>query len=432
MDFNSSWHGHTFSEVEAAIKAAMADKQDETIPFTNPVGPWCPDPCIWKGDDGCFYVKGTGRLNTVKRTSNFVDWEDTGRTFISQSAQEWLFSHYGHYATDDDEYELHPHQWAPFVIKIGTNWVMYMAIVEREGAKSAPVETTAHIVAFTSRTPYGDFGNPVTIVSDGEIRASAASQTKWNNVIDPFVYCDPYDNKLYLLAGSSAAIRRAQLADDGLSLTGRWALHVAGHSTSTDPTRETVYEGAYLYSRAINGVLYDYLFVSSGDYADRDYCVKVGRCPRGNYLIGGTSIINFRAKDDNIMRYGYAEAILTTESDTSEFWGPGHVGGIFETEDGKTWMLYHCHCGDGYLDRKLFIQELLWDEDGWPYFENDGHPVGSGTISRNVTSSNTEVTVPMTVDNEPVEESTNPVSSGGVKRYTDDIVGDIENLLSEI
>ena len=27
-----------------------------SIPFTNPVGEWCPDPCFWKGDDGYFYI----------------------------------------------------------------------------------------------------------------------------------------------------------------------------------------------------------------------------------------------------------------------------------------------------------------------------------------------------------------------------------------
>ena len=370
-----------------------------SIPFTNPVGEWCPDPCFWKGDDGYFYIKGTGRLTTVKRTRDFVNYEDTGRIFISTEAQNKLFDLYGHYATDDSTYKLHPNYWAPFVIKIGDNWVLYQAIIERTGTKTNVVDGTAHIVAFTSKTPYGDFSNPVTIVSDNEINAAYNSSTKWNNIIDPFVYCDPFDNHIYLLAGSSYAIRRKRLSDDGLSMykdgstlaVDNYAMHVAGQSIKTDPSRATVYEGAYLYNKIGKWGNYWYLFVSSGSYDNRDYCVKVGRYPSTNYHIGGTTNINFLDKGNNIMRIGGGTTILSTESDTSTFWGPGHIGGIFETEDGKTWMLYHCHDGNGTQDRKLFIQELLWDENGWPYFENNGHPISNGRISRHIITSTNDV-----------------------------------------
>ena len=370
-----------------------------SIPFTNPVGEWCPDPCFWKGDDGYFYIKGTGRLVTVKRTRDFVNYEDTGRIFISTEAQNKLFDLYGHYATDDSTYKLHPNYWAPFVIKIGDNWVLYQAIIERTGTKTNVVDGTAHIVAFTSKTPYGNFSNPVTIVSDNEITAAYDSNTKWNNIIDPFVYCDPFDNHIYLLAGSSYGIRRKRLSDDGLSMykdgstlaVDNYAMHVAGQSIKTDPSRATVYEGAYLYNKIGKWGNYWYLFVSSGSHDSRDYCVKVGRCPSTNYHIGGTTNINFQDKASRIMRAGGGTTILSTESESSNFWGPGHIGGIFETEDGKTWMLYHCHDGNGSQDRKLFIQELLWDADGWPYFENNGHPISNGRISKHIITSTNDV-----------------------------------------
>ena len=381
----------------------IATKEDTvdlvSIPFTNPVGGWCPDPCFWKGDDGYFYIKGTGRLVTVKRTRDFVNYEDTGRTFISTEAQNELFDLYGHYATNDSKYKLHPNYWAPFVIKIGDNWVLYQAIIERTGTTTNTVDGTAHIVAFTSKTPYGNFSNPVTIVSDNEITAAYDSSTKWNNIIDPFVYCDPFDNHIYLLAGSSYAIRRKRLSDDGLSMykdgstlaVDNYAMHVAGQTIKTDPSRATVYEGTYLYNKIGKWGNYWYLFVSSGSYDSRDYCVKVGRCPNANYHIGGTTNINFQDKASRIMRAGGGTTILSTESESSNFWGPGHIGGIFETEDGKTWMLYHCHDGNGNQDRKLFIQELLWDEDGWPYFENNGHPISTGRISKHIITSTNDV-----------------------------------------
>ena len=391
-------NGTTISNVGSPVNtddAANKEYVDDfsSIPFTNPVGEWCPDPCFWKGDDGYFYIKGTGRLVTVKRTRDFVNYEDTGRIFISTEAQNELFDLYGHYATDDSTYKLHPNYWAPFVIKIGDNWVLYQAIIERTGTKTNVVDGAAHIVAFTSKTPYGDFSNPVTIVSDNEITAAYNSSTKWNNIIDPF------DNHIYLLAGSSYAIRRKRLSDDGLSMykdgstlaVDNYAMHVAGQSIKTDPSRATVYEGAYLYNKIGKWGNYWYLFVSSGSYDSRDYCVKVGRCPNANYHIGGTTNINFQDKAYRIMRAGGGTTILSTESESSNFWGPGHIGGIFETEDGKTWMLYHCHDGNGSQDRKLFIQELLWDEDGWPYFENNGHPISNGRISKHIITSTNDV-----------------------------------------
>ena len=403
FDYENTGMGISTKLIIPKKNGTIATKEDTedlvSIPFTNPVGGWCPDPCFWKGDDGYFYIKGTGRLVTVKRTRDFVNYEDTGRIFISTEAQNKLFDLYGHYATNDSKYKLHPNYWAPFVIKIGDNWVLYQAIIERTGTKTNAVDGTAHIVAFTSKTPYGNFSNPVTIVSDNEITAAYDSSTKWNNIIDPFVYCDPFDNHIYLLAGSSYAIRRKRLSDDGLSMykdgstlaVDNYAMHVAGQSIKTDPSRATVYEGAYLYNKIGKWGNYWYLFVSSGSYDSRDYCVKVGRCPSTNYHIGGTSNINFYDKASHNMRVGGGTTILSTESESSNFWGPGHIGGIFETEDGKTWMLYHCHDGNGSQDRKLFIQELLWDEDGWPYFENNGHPISNGRISKHIITSTNDV-----------------------------------------
>lgn len=416
MDFNSSWHGHTFAEVEASIKQAMLGKQDTItdiddiragassgstalqpedlkINYTNPVGPWRPDPCVWKGDDGYFYLKGTGRLNTVLRTRDLVNWEDTGRTFVSAEAEESLFTLYGHYATDDSTYKLQPNYWAPFVIKIGSNWVMYLAVVERTGTKSEPVNGAAHIVAFTSKTPYGDFENPVTIVSDGDFKIT--NTVVWNNVIDPFVYYDSKVNKLYLVAGSSYSIGCVELTEDGLSTVlskgvGNKAIRLGGLTISSDPNRWAVYEGAYVYARPYNGQTYYYLFASMGDWATRDYAVVVGRSLNSN---DGSYVdkhgINLITGNKSM---SLARRILSTESETSTFWGPGHIGGIFETEDGKTWMLYHCHDGSGEQDRKLFIQELLWDENGWPYFGNNGHPVESGMISKGIITDTPHIT----------------------------------------
>lgn len=361
----------------------------DIINFTNPVGPHCPDPCFWKADDGYFYIKGTGRRSKVLRTRDFVNYEDTGRTFLSESALRWLDDNYG---TLSGGAILVPHCWAPFVIKIGNNWVLYMAVVERKGDFSNPTDGAAHIVAFTSRTPYGDFTNPVTIVSDGDFMLT--NSVVWENVIDPFVYCNPQDQKIYLVAGSSYSIGRLELSDDGLATVlekgvGNKCLRMAGLTISSDPSREQVYEGAYIYSRPFNGKTYHYLFASKGHYAEDNYALVAFRCTDLNAVAGdfnngwsdiyGTSPItkvNTQHAKDRVILSGYSK-------DSGKPWGPGHCAGIFETADGKTWMLYHCHTGDGTNDRQLFIQEVLWDKSGGPYFEG-GKPVYSGKILNNI------------------------------------------------
>lgn len=51
--------------------------------------------------------------------------------------------------------------------------------------------------------------------------------------------------------------------------------------------------------------------------------------------------------------------------------GPGHNSEVITDDNGRTWMLYH-----GYqtwnvdAGRVLYLDELKWDSQGWPYIEN--------------------------------------------------------------
>lgn len=391
----------SLSVMSAPAPAAVStEKSSDTISFTNPVlNDYCPDPCFWKGDNGYFYVKSSGIRRPVFRTRDFVHYEDTGDTFISTEALTWLKSTFGHAASDDETYIIPPNVNAPCVVRIGGKWLMYLAIEEMEGTKASNSEKSggAHIVVLSSRTPYGKFGDPRIVVSDNTVKISAASSTKWGNVIDPFVYCDPLDNRIYLIAGSSKAIRRVQLTDDGLAVaSGTYAKHVAGNTTTTDPTRVKVFEGSYLYNRTFGGNTYWYLFVSAGKWTGRDYCVKVGRRASGTTIPGTDPATSFVDDSGANMRNGGGKTVLASNPDSDSVWGPGHIGGIFETADGRTWILYHCHTANGAsYDRKLFVQELKWDEDGWPFVVDEsntkGYPALSGEMSAQVISGTAEV-----------------------------------------
>ena len=83
------------------------------------------------------------------------------------------------------------------------------------------------------------------------------------------------------------------------------------------------------------------------------------------------------------MKEGFAEKILSSRPG-DRFYGPGHNGEIFTAPSGRTYMVYHCHDReiapykpDGYNPRPLFLQEIFWDAEGWPYFET-GRPAATG------------------------------------------------------
>lgn len=399
-----------------------------SIAATNPVGAWCPDPCVWDGQDGYFYIKGTGSAAFVKRTQDFVHYEDTGRTFISPEAKQWCIDTYA-----DSEYPNTPHFWAPQVVKIGGQWILYLAVVQRGGINTG----RSAIVAFTSNTPTGDFANPVQILISDEVGTSAAdSQFKnlsstgtitnlpyaFQEAIDPFVYCDPDDGNVYLLCGSSWGVRRFNLSPDGLHLKDNVCMYVGGQRANAtgNEDRHNTFEAAYLYSKVFNGKTYYYMFVSSGWYDRINYTIKCGACPvasgqsypgrydtfwmptpntapatSGSLRSPNNSIHVVLQTDPNNIGAGKivvnADGVPTTNPNHL-FWSPGHIGGILESK-GKTYILYHCHDAVGTNDRKIFIQELKWDANYMPYVEG-GYPAKEISVDTTIAAHTEEIANP--------------------------------------
>ena len=60
--------------------------------------------------------------------------------------------------------------------------------------------------------------------------------------------------------------------------------------------------------------------------------------------------------------------------------GPGHCSQLIIDDNGDYWMLYHgfdkTDIGAG---RKLFVDKVLWDSDGWPYIAGK-HPSKGGAV----------------------------------------------------
>ena len=333
-------------------------RAEETKFFSNPVfaHDWA-DPDVWQGDDGNYYTfstagaKYSGGLGKFLCSEDMVRW-DTIPDYVWTLETLAQLKKYG------------DNIWAPQVVKIKDQWLMYVSCYTSE-SKSAIAVLTLDSETF----PTGDgVHGPWSFHSV----LTQSSVSKINDTIDPFVVEDPETGKVWMFFGGVDKVYRVELASDGLSLAEEnpTYTHVAGLKYSEDHSREKVFEASSLYYH--DG--YWYLFVSAGLYSDYSYSLKVGR---SETLTG-----DFVDKNGNSLKDGIATKILSTSKSSTDFWGPGHNGGIFKDIEGRTYMYYHCHAKDvpvtvaGYTPRALMLQQMFWGENGWPYFKG-GKPVGT-------------------------------------------------------
>ena len=338
------------------LSLGVVHAQGESETFSNPVfaHDW-PDPTIWQGDDSLYYTFSTAGTNYAKGLGKFL-WSEDMVTWDTIPDYVWTSQ------TLSQLKQYGSCLWAPQVTRIGGRWLMYLTCYGTSSADPSIVVLTLDSETFpTSEGLHGPWS------LDGVITSSKENHII--DTIDPFVTEDTITGRVWMFFGSTGRNYRVELAADGLSLSDSASFtHVAGLSLAEDTKRNKVFEGAYLYYR--DG--YWYYFVSSGMYSNYTYSLKVGRSPS----FDGT----FVSKSGDLMTEGHATTILSTNSDDKDFFGPGHCGEIFEDNDGHTYMYYHCHAKDvpitvaGYIPRALMLQQIYWDDEGWPYFEG-GKPL---------------------------------------------------------
>ena len=338
------------------LSLGVVHAQDESETFSNPVfaHDW-PDPTIWQGDDSLYYTFSTAGTNYAKGLGKFL-WSEDMVTWDTIPDYVWTSQ------TLSQLKQYGSSLWAPQVTRIGGRWLMYLTCYGTSSADPSIVVLTLDSETFpTSEGLHGPWS------LDGVITSSKENHII--DTIDPFVTEDTITRRVWMFFGSTGRNYRVELTADGLSLSDSASFtHVAGLSLAEDTKRNKVFEGAYLYYR--DG--YWYYFVSSGMYSNYTYSLKVGRSP----LLDGT----FVNRSGDPMTEGYATTLLSTHSEDKDFFGPGHCGEIFEDNDGRTYMYYHCHAYNvpvtvpGYTPRALMLQQIYWDDEGWPYFEG-GKPL---------------------------------------------------------
>lgn len=312
-----------FSFSLALAVMATACAQSEQSQYNNPViDESLPDPSVIKASDGYYYLYATENIRNVPiyRSVDLINWRMVGTAFNDRTRPQMV-----------------PKGgiWAPDINYINGKYVMYYSKSTWGG------EWECGIGVATADRPAGPFTDVGKLFISSEIEVQ--------NSIDPF-YFEEEDGSKYLFWGSFRGIYGIQLSDDGLSIKpGAEKVQIAG----------TLTEGTYIFKR--DG--YYYLFGSAGTCCEglnSTYRVVVARST--NLLGPYVNKSGRPALENNFM-------LVMQKS--NKVVGPGHNSEIIQDDAGQYWMLYHgFDAADPDGGRKVYLDQILWDKDGWPMVRN--------------------------------------------------------------
>ncbi len=308
------------------------------IPKTESGGQYMeetPDPSIVKGDDGYYYIFTTGNGGgKCFRSTDCVNWKLYLNSVIARP-------------TWGDNGGAQPSVWAPDAYKVGDTWIYYYSLSGWGNAIGVGYATSSSIAG-----PWEDQGKLFTCQEIGV-----------DNAIDPCIIED--NGHLYMVFGSFQGCALVELSEDGMSLKGGAAIQnkekvlLAG---VYGPWNGSAYEGSYIVKKDD----YFYYFGSQGTCCEgknSTYKVVVGRSKdvKGPYVddknrpLGGT--------------LGNGKLVVWASMNNENIAGPGH-NSVLMDDKGDYWLIYHAYCKrDNFQVRHLFMDKILWDEQGWPYIE---------------------------------------------------------------
>jgi hypothetical protein len=292
-----------------------------------------PDPSVVRGQDGYFYLVATEDIHNVPVycSHNLVDWRPVGTAFTDATRPRFL--------TDGAV-------WAPDISYIDGRYVMYYSLSKwGEGSANGIGVATAD----RPEGPYTDLGKLFT-----------SSEIGVTNSIDPFYYADNGQN--YLFWGSFNGIYCIELSADGLSI-------------KEGASKKKVINNTVEASSIVKHGDYYYFIGSAGtccEGANSTYKLVVAR---STSLTSGYKNKNGKdVQSDGVLgSLGRNNLTDMLTGDGSTVIGPGHCSEMIEDNNGNTWLLHHGFTADDVDGgRKVFLSQVKWGSDGWPYIEG-GH-----------------------------------------------------------
>ncbi|MBI4313989.1 MAG: family 43 glycosylhydrolase [Candidatus Omnitrophica bacterium] len=300
------------------------------------------DPSVFRMGRNYFVVSGartTEGYFPILISSNLRTWSHSGFVFSPGNVPKWAKQN----ATWDDF-------WAPNMCRIGSRYALYYTARDRTG----------HLcigVAFARRPsgPWADSGGPI-------VREDRVGH------IDPYQFRDPKTGRHFLLwkedgndlgGNAPTPIYIQRLSGDGGKLLDQRQI-ILDHGPDPDSWEGPLVEAPSLAHR--RGKYY--LFYSANTFFNERYAVGIAR---SDSLTGPYE----KYPGGPILRSNHAWV------------GPGH-GEIVRSNADRDYIIYHAWKAEevghgGGHSRRLLIERIYWDDQGWPHIGN-GTPSGQSPL----------------------------------------------------
>jgi xylan 1,4-beta-xylosidase len=319
--------------------------------YTNPVmaGDY-PDPSVIRAGDDYWAMATTGGWAphfSIMHSSDLVNWRVVGSVFQKKPA--WAKGDF----------------WAPEIIEDGGRYFVFYTARRDDGPRKRGTLCVAVAKATAPVGPYTDYGPLVCQISE---RGNVGS-------IDAFFVRDE-SNDPYLIwkaDGNDAepdqptSIFAQRLSEDFRKLTGKRKEILR----NTAAWEKHVTEGSYIIRR--DGWFYHFY---SGNAC----------CGRGcNYALGVARARKLLGPWEK----NPANPILAA----NDAWQcPGH-GDLVKTPDGRDFLLYHAYNRrpEAFsIGREALLDEVKWNENGWPTINEGRGPGGQGTAPLNASTASAQ------------------------------------------
>lgn len=316
---------------------SQGNKVETVKSYHNPIIRMAaPDPTAIRANDGYFYLYATENVRNLPifKSKDMVNWTEIGTAFTDETRPDFL-----------RKSESHAALWAPEIRYIKGKYVLFYSLAEWGNHW---ISTVGYAV---SDSPAGPFTPKGKVFDSYDVNVE--------NSIDQFFYEE--NGKYYMLWGSFFGIYIMELnVIDDLLITPilETKQMIAG----------TAYEGINVWKH--DG--YYYLFASTGSCCEGVSSTYTTVAGRSKNLCGP-----YVDKAGNKMLDNAHEIII---KGNEEYAGTGHNSILLEDDDNNTWIIYHAYeNAHPELQRQVLLDKVNWDENGWPYVENQ-QPSSSAEI----------------------------------------------------
>ena len=301
----------------------------EKLQFANPVMPGdYPDPSVIRVGNEYWATATTSEwapLFPILKSRDLVTWEHVGNVF--EKRPEWSVGNY----------------WAPEIAEHKGTYFIYYVGRKKGGPLSLAVATAPHPTG-----PWTDHG-PMIGQEVGSIDAVPISDENGDRYL---IWKEDGNSR-----NRPTPLWIQKLSDDGTKLVGEMKEIMRNDAV----WERNLVEGPFVLRRKD----WYYMFYSGN-----------GCCGRGcNYALGVARAKNllgpWEKYQHNPILAGNAEWIC-----------PGH-GSIVTDPQGRDYLLYHAYHAKTfvYVGRQGLLDEITWNENGWPSINNNRGPSTNGAIA---------------------------------------------------